>query len=1647
MLFLNNAPKIKYFYNLALLLPNGVNCINKKNYNSLPVKYSFTSLINIVLQKTILHKCLLLFFVCLYTSNAFAQPTADFSGSPVSGCAPLLVKFTDLSTGSPTSWKWDFGNGAAVSLIQNPSTTYSKSGLYKVTLIANNASGWDTLVKDQYIDVKLNPSVDFSGTPTNGCLPLPVQFTDQSTAGSGTISSWKWDFGDGSSASTQNPQHIYNSSGTFAVTLQVKNSFGCSGSVSKSKYINTSNSVKAKFINNIQGTCKPPVSLDFQNLSTGPSPISYQWDFGDGNTSTQINPSYSYSTAGNYTVTLIASAGGCSDTIRKLIVIGTVTADFNSPLTVCPGKVFTLANTSSPTPGSVFWDFGDGTVDTKINPTKTYATSGTYIIKMIADFGACRDSVSKMITILNKQSIAFTTNDTASCTPPFTVNFTNNSSGPASYLWDFGDGTPASPNPSHTYTTSGNFNVTLIGTNSFGCQDTLVKINYIKIQPATVSLPGLPVKNCVPFTYTFSSVINSPDAVVSYLWDFGDGNSSTAANPSHTFAIVGNYKISLKITTASGCVATTSVINGVSAGNKPTANFSGSPLVACASTPIKFTDLSSGNVNEWLWNFGDKATSNAKNPSHSYLDTGYFTISLTVRSSGCPDSISFLKYIHILPPVAQFTIKGNCALPYKKLFLESSKGADTFLWDFGDGTTSAIKNPTHIYADTGTYPVNLTVTNLSTGCQQTVMRDAQVVIEKAMFVTNDTSICKNANVNFRSQNINLSKISSYNWDFGDDSTITTFLGTVNHQYTKTGIFNVRLIITNVLKCTDTLIKPVYIKVGGPTAKFTGSSTITCANTSINFTDISLSDGTDPIVQWTWDYGDNTVVNLTGPPFTHIYAKAGFYTVKLKVTDSKGCMDSLVKLNYILASKPAVDFTTADSASCPFAHVHFISLSNGPNLQYLWNFGDGTTSDNANPAHQYTTTNAFTVSLKITDQYGCSDSLQKLNYISITTPKADFALSDSISECPPFFVTFTNLSANYTSLLWDFGDGNSSPSVNPTHFYYLPGTYIVKLRATGPGGCFDEKFATIVVKGPNGILSYTNIIGCDSVTTNFKASAQDSLIFTWDFGDGGIVKTTDSSISYTYTNSGFYLPRLILEDKNGCQVPIAGTDTVMILSVKSNFNSLPNTLCEEGNISFIDSSISNDLITNWQWNFGDSSTSLQQNPTHNYSSRGLYDIRLVASTSFGCIDTATKSGYIKIAAKPEIDISGNNTGCKLDPLTFNGIFLQPDTSIVTWQWDFRNGQTSSVQNPPSQTYLTSGNYTVNAVATNSSGCKDTAIKAITINPLPVTNAGNDVSLCLGSSVQLQVTGANTYQWLTPTIFLSCTNCANPFTSTPNNITYIVKGTNGFGCSALDSINITVKKPFNVTIIPQADSICLGESTHLNASYAENYIWTPASSLNNAFIRDPIANPGTNTIYKVLAFDSSNCFKDSAFVNISVFNYPTVNAGADKIIRAGTSITLTPTYSSDVISWLWSPASGLNCTNCIAPVATPGGTTTYTLKVQNKGACSAEDQVTIVVTCDNENIFIPNTFSPNGDGINDVFFPRGTGINMIRGMKIFNRWGQVVFERSNFYANDPASGWDGLVGGKQVSSDVYIFVIDVICNNGEVITKTGNVTLLK
>jgi gliding motility-associated-like protein len=1578
--------------------------------------------------------------------SAKAQLTANFTGTPVSGCAPLLVTFSDLSTGSPVQWKWDLGNGT-ISFLQHPSVTYFNTGQYDIKLVVYNAAGdSDILIKTQYITVNSSPVVAFTGTPLTGCPPLSVTFTDLSTPGSGSISQWQWDFGDGNSSSIQNPAHIYASAGNYNVTLRLTNSFGCIKVLSKPQYVSISTGVHANFSNTSPVGCNPPTTINFTNLSTGTGPLTYQWSFGDGGVSVLPNPSHTYLLSGTYTVRLITTnSSGCSDTITKnnLINIGSINAAFTNPATTCVNKPVSFTNTSAPVPVSVIWNFGDATSSTNLNPVKTYSASGTFTIRMIADFGGCLDTALSSITVFDNPVAAFSADVLTSCKAPLTVNFTDLSSGATTYQWNFGDGnTSALPNPTHTYTTTGNFTVTLIITNANGCADTLIKPAYIKIQPPIVRIDNLPVAACAPVTWTFTSTINTLDPVVSYLWDFGDGTTSTAINPTHIFP-AGSYTIKLIVVTASGCSDSAVVNPGIIATVKPTANFVATPREVCAFSPVSFTDLSSGTVTSWNWIFGDGTTSTSQNPTHAYEDTGYFDVTLVVCNGGCCDTVKFINYIHINPPIAAFDIAFDCNTPRARTFTDKSIGADEWNWNFGDGATSTLQNPVHTYADTGTYTISLRVKNYTTGCEHTKSITIKVLFETANFTVTDSVICRNNTIVFTAGGIRIQNIASYQWNFGDGNSGNGL--STSHTYTLAGKYTAQLIITDILGCKDTLTKPLYIEVDGPTANFTPGTTGSCLQSAIAFTDNTISDGIHPVTQWIWNFGDGKIDTLTAPPFIHTYSAPGIYTVSLKVMDTKGCVDSIVKTNLLVISKPVAAFSTTDTLSCPLKPIHFTNTSTGPALNYVWKFGDGTTSVASNPIHNYLADGIYTVKLFITDQYGCKDSMVYPNYVRIVSPHAAFNLSDSVGTCPPLFVSFTNTSQNYTSVQWDFGDGTSTQTDNPTHFYNIPGIYFAKLTIIGPGGCTAIKQKQITVRGPLGSFSYNPTNGCKPLTVQFTASTRDRLSFIWDFNDGTTNATTDSILSYTYTIPGSYLPKMIMVDTSGCVVPVLGTDTIFVKGVNAAFGFVNHVFCDATSISFADSSFSNEPVTNYAWNFGDGATSALQNPTYFYALPGLYIPKLIVTTQSGCKDTAQSTAPVKIVASPKVNIAGNGAGCAPLTVLLSGQVLVPDTSAIQWNWNFGNGNSSALKDPPAQIFTTAGTYTTQLLVTNSSGCITGVSKTIDAYIVPTINAGLDTLVCRGKGVTLNAVGADTYNW-TPVTWLSCANCASPVAS-PDSIThYTVKGTTIHGCSNTDSVVVNVKQPFPMQN-STGDTLCIGSSTRLFASGANSYIWSPSAGLSSTTIAAPLASPSVTTIYRVIGTDDRACFSDTAFITVKVYPIPTVNAGADQTINVGQTIELKPTISADVTAVFWTPTQSIVQNNFPNAIVKPNETTLYTIKARNPGGCKSRDQVTVFVVCNGANVFIPNTFSPNGDGVNDVFYTRGTGLFRIKTMRIFNRWGEMIFERSNIMPNDVTAGWNGTYKGASLNPDVYVYTIDIICDNSSILSYKGNIALIK
>src|SRR6186713_1100857 len=301
--------------------------------------------------------CLALSVHLLVGQLCHGQLKAGFTANSFSGCVPLTVQFQDTSSGSPRTWKWDLGNGT-ISFFQNPSTVYFNPGVYTVKLVVSDSTGSDSVVRLRYITVYSNPKPGFAASDSVGCFPLRVQFTDLTVAPdiNNPVNQWKWDFGDGNTSTLQNPEHTYFNAGDYPITMQVATEKGCRQTAGRQQFIRITPGVKAAFTDTTNGSCRAPLGVSFFNGSSGPGTLTYNWDFGDGSSSSQKDPQHVYNVNGTFTARLVAvSSAGCRDTLIKpaLFSVGNNIARFTSPDKVCTGEILSISNTSTPPPLSV----------------------------------------------------------------------------------------------------------------------------------------------------------------------------------------------------------------------------------------------------------------------------------------------------------------------------------------------------------------------------------------------------------------------------------------------------------------------------------------------------------------------------------------------------------------------------------------------------------------------------------------------------------------------------------------------------------------------------------------------------------------------------------------------------------------------------------------------------------------------------------------------------------------------------------------------------------------------------------------------------------------------------------------------------------------------------------------------------------------------------------------------------------------------------------------------------------------------------------------------------------------------------------------------------------------------------------------------
>ena len=555
----------------------------------------------------------------------------------------------------------------------------------------------------------------------------------------------------------------------------------------------------------------------------------------------------------------------------------------------------------------------------------------------------------------------------------------------------------------------------------------------------------------------------------------------------------------------------------------PEAAFSASPLVGDAPLTVVFSESSSGEPETWYWIFGDGEEENIRNPEHTFETPGVYSVSLIVENSAGIDTLSKSDYITVteavVAPEAGFSaVPLEGAAPLSVAFTDSSTHSpESWLWDFGDGTTANERNPVHEYQTPGIYTVSLLAGNeagsdvLTKQGYISVYQD--IVPPEAGFSATPLSGYAPLQVAFSDESVN--DVDTWLWSFGDGA--TAIETNPVHIFEDPGTYTVTLTVSNAAG-EDVVVKQEYISVLAvpvpPQTNFTGSPSFGDPPLQVTFTDLSVNIPET----WEWNFGDGGVSTEQNPVYT--YNVPGQYNVSL-ITSNIAGTDTLVKQSYIFVNNnvfpPQSNFSANPTLGYRPLEVTFTDLSLNDPASWLWDFGDGYTSDEQNPVHTYVRIGDFTVSLTVTNSEG-SDVMTKEYYIQVTNPvqvpDAAFTAEPTFGESP-LQVFFTDESTNVpTSWYWDFGDGNTTTAHSPVHIYTDPGVYTVSLTATNEAGSdteTKEDFIEVVLPAT-----------CPETMTDIDGNVYDAL-------EIGSQCWMQQNLKVTHYPNGDEIPHVVFDD--------------------------------------------------------------------------------------------------------------------------------------------------------------------------------------------------------------------------------------------------------------------------------------------------------------------------------------------------------------------------------------------------------------------------------------------------------------------------------------------------------------------------------------
>jgi len=1525
-------------------------------------------------------------FFCVCLTSPFFSQISSTSG-PIHLCVPANITY--VAPAGATSISWNFGpfgnfNNASGSFNANSSTTFNAvfSG------VVNGSPASFTVP----VFVHAPPVANFTILePSNSCAPKTVTLTDTSVPTS-PLQSWSWVYGDGNllnSTSGGTHTYTYTAVGNWSITLIVTDISGCNA-----QYVYGPVSVISPPVAQISSNpplltgCSSSFNAAFSaSNSTGSGALSYNWNFGNTQTSTQVTTGNITFTSqpNSYPVTLTVTAGGCSSTASVFVTVSPATLSATIPGTLCmnvPGTATVLSNQPYTT-----WNLGNSNTIYPNTPPQSapvisipaYAVAGIYTITVSAGNAPCIATPVTQTVFVDQVIASFTTtpaNLGPTCNPTTTITFSNQSTPNASaFLWQHSTyPTGVSPtstlaNPTMTFS-QGSQNpytiffapfistVSLIATSAAGCSATAIHtVNAIE-QP-TAWFNKNKKEGCAPLTVTFrdSSFFFPSNTITSYTWCngatppqfvFGTFVYSAPSNTHlpqqlFTYTAVGVYYPYLIIKTANGCTDI-SFIDEVIVSDPPLVSFSFSPTTVCPDQTVTLTNTTPNYTAIQHWHAESdggffSGCVNDPNPSWVFTQVGTHTISLSGYQNGCKGTYVSPQTITVKGPIVKLYYETNCTNRKSVDFFASLAGVQTATLNFGDNTTMTLTgNPSavvintilaHTYSATGNYTAILTGINAVTGCTTSIYTTIVTVRDVQASFTGPVVGCVSTGVSFNassSPDVFSGCSKGYVWLPDNQPPVETESPGFNYAFGSTGIHTVTLRVKDVNGCTSTVTHT--LRISGVTPVFSmNTNTLCLSNGTIQLSN-TTSQLPDPVTNYNWNFGDGQTLSTSSQtPFLHTYLTATVpsvnYSVTLTASNSVGCVTTVTQVVQVF--KPPVSFVASPQNIC-------------------------------------------------------------------------------LSGTSAVTVTFTSQNSNQSYTL-DYGVSPPSTSVTTSgvssYAYSVPGVYNVIMTVKNAAGCMNSgsilvnavqtPTAEFLFNSPGSTGGYNICAG--NLVTFTNVSQPLSHTPTWNLGSA-VLTNTNNVVGNTYNP----VPPVTTTVAVSMTVN-TGAPAYCTASVTKNFTIYvaDASIALSKTVICLGESIQLDIINStgvsaWIWDFGDATpsgtvytNSVPPPPTfttHAYTNytataAGNASISLIYWSIGEACKAATPFASIRIV-KIDPDFKRNNElqladsmHCIHVPDTFMNISGANSSAPLSYNWIFSDGFTSSLASP-AYTFANSGVYQLSLTATGENNCKASTVKNMTIFPLPTAT----------------IVGA--------------ANCPDkPFQISGNGVPGVASGTWSPASAMIGSATFTTNSsPFSST-----------------------------------------ASASVTSDFSLTVTDNNGCISIPTSTTIFILEPPAVIVW-DTTVVVGQPIPINAYEGA--FTYTWTPVNtDLNCSNCYNPVSTSTVDITYSVSVEDTLHCSAVTSRYSIVILPKSSVDLPTAFTPNGDGINDVIYVGGWGIKKLNYFRIFNRYGQLLFE-----TNDLKTGWDGIYRGVKQNMETYVYQVSVETYiDAEPLLKSGTFKLIK